>query len=769
MLSKLTASCLLIITWATALHGATKAPGDWPRVFKDDGNELQLFQPQIDEWADGVRIQARFAVLVNLKGSLKPAAGVITVDARTETNHETRTVVIKDFEISAMKFGMEDDQYREDVMLATKKLFPKKKVTTSLDRLLAMMHPEEAPAKPVVVKNDPPIIHVRQAPARLLMFDGNPAFAPVQGGTDFYYAVNTNWDLFRKGEGSTYYLLNEGQWLTSSHLEGPWEAIHQLPVDFNSLPPNDNWKDVKAEIPPKPKGALGRAPEIIYSIGPSELILIDGEPTLKRISETQLSYVSNTESDLFWHSGTRQFYYLVAGRWFRSATLQGPWTFCTDELPPDFAQIPANHSKGRVLASVPGTPEAKEAVLQAQLPTLATVNRKEVVPPQVSYIGEPEFKPIEGTSISYASNTSSTVLQVATHYYLCEKGVWFTSPDPKGPWALAEKVPEDIYSIPPSSPVHNVSYVKVYDTSETDVTYGYTSGYMGGFVVGATVVWGTGYYYPPYYYWGPMYPYPIYWYYPYTYGCAAYYNPNTGFYYQGAFAYGPYGGWGYGAAYNPNTGTYARRAGAYGPYGAASGFQAYNPRTGTYAAGYRAGNPYQRWGQGVVTNGDDWVRGGYYADSRGAAAGYRTSQGGVGIGAVTDEGRAGIVRTGSGDVYAGRDGNVYRRQDGEWQQYQDGNWSDVNKPQLSADQKDQLQQRRSDMQTNRDSSSRQGGQINSDTLNNLNRDYQSRQRSTQRSQNYSDWRSSGSSSRSYSGASTRSYGGGMRGGGSRRR
>ena len=762
MIPRIAALSAVLLVSTSVLQSATKAPTDWPRVFKGDGNELQIFQPQIDNWSDGVLIQARFAVLVTLKGSLKPAAGIISVDARTETNHETRTVVIKDFEVSALKFGIEDDHYREEVMLATKKLFPNKKVTTSLDRLLSMMHPEEAPPQAVAVKNDPPIIHVRQTPARLLMFDGKPGFAPVQDATGFYYAVNTNWDLFRKGEASTYYLLNEGQWLTAPKMTGPWEAIHQLPPDFNNLPPNDNWNDVKAEIPPKSKGAITRVPEIIYSEGPSELILIDGEPQLKRISESQLSYVSNTQSDLFWHSESRQFYYLVAGRWFRAATLQGPWTFCTNDLPGDFAQIPPNHTKGLVLASVPGTPEAKEAVLQAQIPTLATVTRKDVVPPQVKYIGEPDFKPIEGTSAWYGANTSSTVLQVGSAYYLCEKGVWFNSADPKGPWALAEKVPDEIYSIPPSSPAHNATYVKVYESSDSAVTYGYTSGYMGGFVVGTTVVWGTGYYYPSYYYWGSMYPYPVYWYYPYTYGCGAYYNPYTGFYYQGAFGYGPYGGWGYGAAYNPNTGTYARRAAAYGPYGAATGFQAYNPRTGNYAAGYRAATPYQSWGQGVVTNGDDWVKGGYYGDSRGAAAGYRTSQGGAGLGVVTDDGRAGIVKTGSGDVYAGKDGNVYRKQDGQWQSYDNGSWSSVDKPQMSADQKQQLQQRGADAQASRASTTRQGGQVSSDTLNSLNRDYAGRQRSTQRSQSYSNWRSSGSSPRSYGGGMSRGGGGGRR-------
>ena len=38
------------------------------------------------------------------------------------------------------------------------------------------------------------------------------------------------------------------------------------------------------------------------------------------------------------HAG--EFYFLVAGRWFRSPGLEGPWTFATPSLPDDFARIP---------------------------------------------------------------------------------------------------------------------------------------------------------------------------------------------------------------------------------------------------------------------------------------------------------------------------------------------------------------------------------------------------------------------------------------------
>ena len=40
-----------------------------------------------------------------------------------------------------------------------------------------------------------------------------------------------------------------------------------------------------------------------------------------------------------------------------------------------------------------------------------------------------------------------------------------------------------------------------------------------------------------------------------------------------------------------------------------------------------------------------------------------------------------IARTGSGDVYAGRDGSVYRRQEGGgWEKYDNGSWSAAERP-----------------------------------------------------------------------------------------
>jgi hypothetical protein len=103
-----------------------------------------------------------------------------------------------------------------------------------------------------------------------------------------------------------------------------------------------------------------------------------------------------------------------------------------------------------VLVSVPGTPEANEAVIANSIPQTATMQRNEAKL-DVSYDGSPVFKPAAGTPLQYAVNTATPVIEVdARNYYSVENGVWFVGGSPSGPWAVATNVPAVIYSIPVS-------------------------------------------------------------------------------------------------------------------------------------------------------------------------------------------------------------------------------------------------------------------------------------------------------------------------------
>ena len=148
-----------------------------------------------------------------------------------------------------------------------------------------------------------------------------------------------------------------------------------------------------------------------------------------------------------------------------------------------------------MLVSIPGTEQAKEAVIANQIPQTATVKRSQAKL-TVTYDGAPQFRPIEGTSMEYAINTSSEVIHAAGRYYAVQNGVWFVSDVPTGPWAVADNIPAEIYSIPPSNPLYHDRYVYVYGSTPDKSTSAITPGYLGAYVWDDTVVFGTGWWYP---------------------------------------------------------------------------------------------------------------------------------------------------------------------------------------------------------------------------------------------------------------------------------
>jgi len=754
----------ILVVGATDIGFAQDA--GWPREKSNSSGTLIYYQPQLDEWKDFRRLDARMAVSVKPTGG-QPTLGVVSFRARTDANLDTRNVVVSGLEIISVRFQSLDAAKAAAMeSLVRNFLLPSGTLNINLDRLLAELDQSKPASTPVVaVKNDPPRIFVAYDKAILLLVDGDPVRAPIEKGA-LEYVVNTNWNLFFDKAESKYYLLNERQWLSSSALEGPWKVTMKLPTALASLPDQPNWADVKKAVP-APSGT-GAAPRVFYSRAPAEIILFKGQPKFRAIANTQLQYAANTDSDVFLQAGEKQFYFLVAGRWFRAKTLDGPWVYASADLPADFALIPPKSERARVLASVPGTEEANDAVLLAQVPTTVIVDPAQAeAQVHVSYDGTPQFKPIESTNLSYASNTEDKVIKVGDLYYLCFQGVWFASTTPQGPWKTAPSVPTEIYTIPSSSPVYNVTYVTQTTTSSGEIEASSTAGYLGMFIigvaVGATVSYGTGYYYPPYFYYGP-YPYPIYRPYPITYGVGAFYNPYNGAYGYARGAYGPYGGVAGGAWYNPSRGTYGRAVGACGVYGCAGAARAYNPYTGAYGATRQGSNAYSQWGSSVVTKGDKWAQTGHYTDSRGTIAGARTSEGGRVVAGSGQNGRGFVGQSGAGDVYAGKDGNVYKKTGNGWQQYENGGWNPVDSatPRNTATQQAQnssasarqptasTQELKSPSQpiANQRSSPSQGAQRAAATsqtnqFQDLNRDAQARQMGTEKVQSFQRQRPSG--------------------------
>jgi len=594
----------------------------WPLEYADGGAKLVIYQPQIDSWKNYRKLEAATAFSVGWDGRT-PVFGAMRISARTETNFASRTVLIKNRVIEQLSFSDLEKARQNQAERAVRRLLPRKPIPHSLDRILAEVGEDAASRKNVELSFAPPQILVSESPAILLMVSGEPLLEPI-GETDLKQVLNTGWDLVWHEGSSRYYLAVESSWLQAPSLDGDWALSPELPQSFGRIPAEPRWESLRKKLQEsQARKSSESIPKVYHSSEAAELIVIDGEPLFAPIAGTRLLEVMNTESDLFFHLGDSEYYFLATGRWFRSTTLEGPWSFANHDLPRDFSKISPEHERAGVLASVPGTPAAQEARILAQIPRTATVERHspEV---EVTYTGDPQFHEISGTSLQYAENTTYDVIQASDEtYYLCHEGVWFVSDSAMGPWSVCVQVPEEIYGIPSSSPKYHVTYVKVYEYDDATVTVGYTGGYLGYYYAGGVVYYGTGYYYA------------------YPYGYWRHYYRHRHRYHRWRYPH-LYRTYGRGVRYH------AHRAGFYPG-------RRYSRYRSRYARTRFDGNVYSSWG------------------SRGVRANHRVSHRGAGSG-----GR--VVKDSRRNVYAGRDGRVYRKQNGRWQRREGSGWKDSGSP-----------------------------------------------------------------------------------------
>jgi hypothetical protein len=665
-----------------------------------NGANVVVYQPQAISWPDHETLTTREAIAITRPGETTPILGTTEISFSTQTDAATGNVILSNPQLLASHFPSLDTAQAARIEQQIKAALPDIHARpVALESVLLSLK-EHPKVENAAINNDPPAIFYSAKPASLVVLDGEPVLAPI-GNTGLSSVVNTNWDLFTDGQG--WFLLNNGTWMMAPAYSGPYQPVFKLPPAFASIPADANFAEVRKMVPPKPQKP-GVVPTIFVSTKPADIIVTNGPPQFVPVQGTGLQSVKNTNSVLFFEPSSGRFFLLVSGRWFSAHGFDGPWTFATNDLPPDFALIPPEDPQAKVLSSVPGTSQAQLALLQAQVPRQATL-KKDAAKLTVIYAGPPQFKPIPGTPMTYAVNTSFQVIETGGRFYVCYQGAWFEGPSPNGPWVLAAGVPQVIYTIPPASPMYNVTYVKVYAATPTAVTYGYTSGYMMGFVSAGVLVYGTGYYYPPVVIPGPV---PVYYPYPYSYVGNVAYNASYGTWVQGGAVYGPYGGVAKGGTtYNPTTGAYGAGGAIYGPNGGAGAFSYYNPTTGGYAHGSaswangsgsanasyynpRTGvtgttnqnaNPYSRWGSSTFSGPNQTVNTASGSNSRGSVGGFQSSTGAAGAGYTGVNGnRGGAVKTQNGDVYAGHDGNAYQHTSSGWSQWNNGAWQPVNPP-----------------------------------------------------------------------------------------
>ena len=689
----------------------TETPSNWPKQIATTNGKILVYQPQLDSLI-GIKLYGRAAVSYTKSGQT-PTFGAIWFQTNIAVDRTSRDVSMSGVNILNVRFPNPDktDPAKIDKFKSTLETeIPKWNLDMTMDELNATLKDAKAVMKQEsALNNAPPEIIFTKTPAVLVIFDGEPKFKPVPG-SKILQAVNTPYFVVEEPSTKEYYIYGSSFWYkTTDVVKGKWVNIKEPPRDIKKLQEELEAKASKAQSADgsqqsvegsqqsadskdntnksKDKTTPVTPPQIMVRTAPAELVQSNGEPDFAPIQGTQLLYMNNSENNVFMYIDKQMYYLLVSGRWYSASAMAGPWTFVpSDKLPADFANIPEGSEKDQVLASVAGTDAANEAVLDAQIPQTAAVDRKTATC-NVTYDGDPKFVQIKGTLLYRAANTTSKVIMSDKSYYVCENAVWFVGNTPTGPWAVATEIPADIQNIPPDDPVYNVKYVYIYESTPDVVYVGYLPGYTGCYVYGPTVVYGTGFYYNPWY--GPYY-YPM----PMTYGFAMAYNPWTGWGFGWGMSVGfmavgfygprPIGWWGppmyhppfcppYNHYYGPRPPVYRsntyvnvnvnhynyNRNNVYNNQPGARPGSGQNTRPGTVPAGRGTATtqPSTRPGQGQT---NDRTRPTTQPSGQGTT-------------------RAGTAPNTKNNVYTDKDGNVYRKdQNSNWQKNDGKNWQDVN-------------------------------------------------------------------------------------------
>jgi hypothetical protein len=240
---------------------ASAAQLSWPRAYTGaSGARIMVYQPQVMRWDNQMHLVAMAAVSYLQKGATKPDFGTLKIEANTKVSLEERLVSFAALSITDASFQLPQDQTRE-ILTEVEKSIPETERVIGLDQVLAYLDKSQIrPSNVEGIKADPPTIFFSKSDALLVNIDGDPIWSPIKGN-DLKFAVNTNWDLFTHGPSNIYYLRNEKSWLKASNVKGPWLPAGKLPESFNKLPPDDNWKDVIANLP----GTMLPSPTVFVS------------------------------------------------------------------------------------------------------------------------------------------------------------------------------------------------------------------------------------------------------------------------------------------------------------------------------------------------------------------------------------------------------------------------------------------------------------------------------------------------------------------------
>jgi hypothetical protein len=176
-------------------------------------------------------------------------------------------------------------------------------------------------------------------------------------------------------------------------------------------------------------------PQVFVSYKPAILVPIDGAPVMKPLPDhPEYQRVINTRALILQGALDRAWYLHVYDGWLTANSVDGPWTQASmgPFVMSRFDAVAADLAKKGVVDLLDGGPKANpKPSLANGVPAIHTAQGPAEL---VQFDGQPDFVPIVGTQLLWASNTHSDVLiDIETSgYFVLLAGRWFRAPSLSG-------------------------------------------------------------------------------------------------------------------------------------------------------------------------------------------------------------------------------------------------------------------------------------------------------------------------------------------------
>ena len=205
------------------------------------------------------------------------------------------------------------------------------------------------PAEDDDTKVDDIRIVVATEPTELIVSDGEPSWAPVEG-MDLLYMDNTDSNAFLELSTQKYYVLLSGRWYRGEGLVGELQWAHvpndELPEAFSNIPE----ESVNGAVLSQVAGTVQARDAVLDNTIPQTAAIkrddssfsveYDGSPEFAPIEDIRVEYAQNTSSAVFRYGNL--YYACDAGVWYVSNLATGPWTVATD-IPEAIYKIPTSN------------------------------------------------------------------------------------------------------------------------------------------------------------------------------------------------------------------------------------------------------------------------------------------------------------------------------------------------------------------------------------------------------------------------------------------